>query len=220
MMLSSLYLFFLGLAAGIALLTTTAYRHVSPSWLKWLLTATGLFVISRYVAMALFVMLEEPPLPWLLRRCWYATSVGLTLPSVMAIDQLLRHPAMSPRKLLIWFSPFLAVYVSVIVLSVSAFPEEGTPTLAPAWQGLLSITQGLFVVGFIGICVMLILKFRSRPIQAALLGLALAYAYLGIDGLLLATGRWYFRPFLFSEMATLLALWYAYETGAALQRSG
>ena len=93
------------------------------------------------------------------------------------------------------------------------------PRLIPGWQWAMIAVQATFVIGFLSICVMLMRKVPSRPIQGALLGLIMAYSYLGLDGLLLALGRWYVRPFLFSEMLTLLALWHAYETSAKLQQS-
>ncbi|MBI4003930.1 MAG: hypothetical protein HY353_02815 [Candidatus Omnitrophica bacterium] len=215
------YLFFLGLACGIALLTATSYRRVSPRWLRWLLIVSGVFVMSRYATMALFTATEAPRHFLALRPCWFATSIGLTLPSVFALDQLLRHPAMTPRKLLIWFSPFLAVYGLVLLFAgVTLVPDRlvgWALHLGSGWQVLLSLTQGVFVIGFIGISVMLMRKIPAAPIRLALLGLAAGQAYLGLDGLLQALGRWYFRPFLYSEMLMLLALWHAYETSAKLQ---
>ena len=215
------HLFLLGLACGIALLTATSYRRVSPPWLRWLLLASGLFVMSRYVTMALFTANDAPRYFSALRPCWFATSVGLTLPSIFAIDQLVRHPAMTPKKLLVWFSPFLAVYGLLLLFAdVTMEPDRVAgwmPRLTSGWRLLLSVTQGAFVLGFIGISLMLMRKIPSTPIRLALLGLAAAHAYLGVDGLLLALGRWYVRPFLYSEILTLLALWHAYETSARLQ---
>jgi len=217
------YLFLLGLACGIALLTTTSYRHVSPPWLRWLLLASGVFVMSRYVTMALFATAEAPRSFLALRPCWFATSVGLTLPSVFALDQLVRHPAMTSKKLLVWFSPFLVVYGLILLFAnVTMEPDRVAgwmPRLAAEWRLLLSLTQGAFVIGFIGMSLMLMRKIPSTPIRLALLGLAAGQAYLGLDGLLLALGRWYVRPFLYSEILTLLALWHAYETSARLQQS-
>ncbi len=217
------YVFLLGLASGIALLPLTAYRRVSPRWLKWLLVASGGLVLSRYITMALFTSFDAPQRLWSLRHCWFATSVGLTLPSVFAIDQLVRHPAMSPKKLLRWFSPFLVAYGCVILFApMTVEPDRvsgWTPHLAGNWQRLLGLVQGTFVISFISICVLFIRKIPSRPIQTALAGLLVAHLYLGVDGLLLVCGRWYFRPFLYSEMLTLLAIWYAYETSARLQNS-
>lgn len=221
--MAAAYLFALGLASGVGLLTLTAYRRVSPVWLRWLLTAAGVFTISRYVAMAAFAVAPEPESVWALRRCWFASSVGLTLPGVVALDQLVRHPAMSAKKLLRWFFPFLAVYAAVLLFGAftpARDPWLGwAPRLAPAWQAALSLVQSVFVVGYLALCALFIRKLPSRPIRAALLMLAVGYGYLGLDGLLLAMGRTYFRPFLFSEILTLLALWHAYDTADRLQTS-
>ena len=213
--LGAAYLFCLGLACGLALLTLTAYRRVSPPWLKWLLIGLGLFVMSRYVTLALFTQAKAVQQFWALRHCWLATSVGITLPSVIAVDQLVRHPAMTPKRLLMWFAPFLIVYVAVI--AAGHFTPMPDPVigwalkLSPTWQSLLSIVQGIFVVAFVSGCLLLIRKLPSRPIRLALAGLIAAHLYLAVDGLLLALGGWYFRPFLFSEMLTLLALWHAFS---------
>ena len=222
--LIGVYVFLLGLASGLTVLTMTAYRRMSPTWLRWLLIATGLLMLSRYLTMALFTHPEAPQRFWALRHYWFASSIGLTLPSLFAVDQLLKHPAMTPRKLLGWYAPFLVVYATVIVwgpLTPQSSPFGGwIPTLNPAWRWVISIVQSVFVMGFIGVCLMLMRKLPSRPIRIALLGLVLGYGYLGADGLLLVMGGSYFRPFLYSEMVTLLAIWHAYETGASLQHSG
>ena len=217
---ASIYVFLLGLASGAALLTMSAFRHVSPRWLKWLLLFTGVLMIGRYVTLALYTTTDAPQrFPSWLKHGWLLSSVGLTLPGVMAIDQLLRHPGMSPKKLLTWFSPFLAVYAAVILFGpLTPVPDRvvgWTLTLTPEWKGALSVVQAAFVVGFVGLCSMLVRKIPSPPIRSALVGLALAYLYLGVDGVLVALGCWYFRPFLFSELLTLLALWRAYDTAAS-----
>ena len=221
--LAGVQLFLLGLASGIALLTLTAYRRVSPPWVKGLLVATGLFIMSRYLTMALFTTADAPQRWWGLRYCWFATSVGLTLPSVFAVDQLLRHPAMSPKKLLTWYSPFLVAYVAVILFGVlTPVPARVVgwmPHLSRGWQAVLSITQGIYVLGFIGGCLQFMGKIPSRRLRAALLGLVLGQGGLGLDGLVLTFGGWYFRPFLYTEMLMLLAIWHAYETSAALNGS-
>ena len=180
--------------------------------------------MSRYLAMALFTSVDAPQRWWGLRYCWFATSVGLTLPSVVAVDQLLRHPAMSPKKLLVWYSPFLAAYAAVILFGVlTPTPDRVVgwiPHLSRGWQAVLSITQGILVLGFIGGGLLFMGKVPSRRLRAALLGLVVGQGGLGIDGLVLAFGGWYFRPFLYTEMLMLLAIWHAYETSAALSQGG
>ena len=179
-----------GLAAGLSLLALTSYRRVSPAWLKWLLIASALFVFGRYVAEGAFTTttsLED--LRLLLIGSWFATVLGLILPSVFAIDQLLRHPAMTPKKLLVRFLPFLAA-----LSAATPFP----------W--LCRILHGIFAFAFVVICALLMRKIPSRPIRFALLGLAAGQGALALDGL-------------YAEMAMCLALWFAYETAARLQQA-
>ena len=217
------YLFLLGLAFGVALLTFTAYARVSPRWLRWLLMAADLLVAGRYVAMACFALAQTPERVWVLRRLWFGSVIGLTLPSVFAVDALIRHPAMTPRKLLLRFSPFLAAYATLILFGHTAPIADRVAgwavSLTPGWRALLSSVQILFVLGFLGLCVLLVWKVPVPAIRTALLMLAAAHTYLALDGLLVATGRWYIRPFLYSEMLTLLALWHAFQTAARLQQS-
>ena len=221
MPLAGAYLFLLGLASGLALLTLSAYRRVSPRWLRSLLFALGLLVIGRYLTLALFTQPDAPQRFWPLRHLWFGTSVGLTIPSVFAVDQLIRHPAMTPKKLLQWFSPFLAVYGAVMLLAPlrPAFdPVAGwSLRLSGGWQALLSAVQGVFVVGFVGACALFFKKIPSAPIRVSLVWLAAAQVSLALDGLIPAVGGWYVRPSLYSEMLALLAIWHAYETSGRLQ---
>ena len=186
MSLASAYHFLLGLAAGLSLLTLTSYRRVSPAWLHRLLMASALFVFSRYVAMAVCATTSSPEGPRILRHVgWLALLLGLILPSIFAIDQLLRHPAMTPKKLLLR----------------SSFPLLVAWSTAAPFPWLRGIYQGIFVLAFIAICVPLMRKIPSRPIRLALLGLMIGQAALALGGL-------------YGEMAMLLALWFAYETAA------
>ncbi len=214
------YLFLLGLAFGFALLALTAYARVSPRWLRWLLMAVGLFVAGRYVAMACFALAQTPERVWALRRLWFGSVAGLTLPSIFAVDALIRHPAMTPKKLLLRFSPFLAAYTALILFGhttpIADRVAGWAVSLTPGWRVFLSSVQTLFVLGFLGLCVRLVWKIPVPAIRTALLMLAAAHSYLALDGLLVATGRWYVRPFLYSEMLTLLALWHAFQTAEKL----
>jgi len=213
-----LYLFLLGLASGVALLAMSAYRRVTPSWLRWLLMGSGLLVIGRYVALALFAGAESPHQVWVFRHLWFGSSIGLALPSVFAVDQLVRHPAMTPKKLLAWVAPFLVADGAIMTVGhFRAGPDPiigWTLHLSGPWRMVAAGTESVFAIGFIGTCILLMRKLPVRPIRVALAGLVLGSLSLALDGLLVALGRWYFRPFLFSEMIMCLALWHAYETAA------
>ena len=216
------YLFLLGLAGGFSILAISAYRRVSPKWLRWMLIVTGCFMISRYVTMALFTDSDAPNRYWALRHCWFASSISLTLPGVFAVDQLVKHPAMTPKRLLQWFSPFAAVYASIILFG-DVTPKADAiagwmPTLSSGWRLLVTATQSVFVLGFLGLSVMFLPKLPDRRLKRALVLLTAGFAYLGLDGGLLALGLNYFRPFLFSEMLTLFALWNAFETASSIQQ--
>ena len=186
------YHFLLGLAGGLSLLTLSSYRRVSPGWLKWLLIASVLFVFGRYVAAAVFDAATPPEHVRILHTCgWFTTLLGLILPSVFAVDQLLRHPVMTPKKLLVLFLPFLAA-----MSTAAPFP----------FQRLRWIYQGVFALGFfvmIGTLLMRKIPFPSRPIRLALLALAAGQIALAL-----------FSGHLYAEMAMLLAIWFAYETAA------
>ena len=210
------YLFCLGLAVGVVLLAMAAYLTVSPRWLRWLLLASGVLAAGRYMTMALLAVSPHPQeLRWAW-RCWYGTSIGLTFPSLVALDQLVRHPAMTPRKLLQWYAPFLAAYLAVLVfghMDIVRDPMVGNVVRLGGWAlRLLAFTQAWFVLAFLGMAGLLLKKISSQPIQIALVFLLAAYAYLGLDGVLVTLGRWYLRPFLFSEIFALLAIWLALET--------
>jgi len=202
--MAPLHVFLLGLATGLAVLTLTAYRHVSPLWLTWLLMTTGLLVISRYAMMAahMSAVITMP-----LSCVWLIGFVGFTLPATFAVDHVIRHPAMTPRTLLRWYVP-LPVVAGVAFISGFGY--------------LLVLLQAAACLGLAGLCLMLLLKIPSLPIRRALLGLVLAYGYLGLDSLLIVSQPLDLQPLpldlLCPEMVALAALWYAYESSARLQR--
>ena len=214
------YLFLLGLACGVALLSLTAYLRLSPPWLKWLLIGSGVLVISRYAAMFALATAADPSQVGWMRHCWFATSLALPLQSVFAVDQLIRHPAMTPRKLLVRFAPFLAVYAAVMLVGVTVpMPDRilgWTLRLTQPWQGVLSLTHLIFVLSFLGVCGTMIRKIPVTATRVALAGLMLGQLALTLDGIMLATSRWYFRPYLFSEMLVLIMIWHAHRTAETL----
>ena len=221
------YLFLLGLAGGLAILPLTAYARVTPGWVRWLLMAAGIFTAGRYVALAYIMMFAGGPVE--IGQLWFGSTVGLTLPSVFAVDALVRHPAMTPKKLLLRFSPFLAAYAALLLFArgdviVYRIAQGSTVIpdrvflLAPVWRMFAFVVQALFVIGFVGLCLLLVKKIPVQAIQSALLILAAAHSYLGVVGLLLATRGWWFTaPFLAPEMLVLLALWYAFQIADSLR---
>lgn len=212
----------LGLASGFALLAITSYRRVSPFWLKALLMASGLLLIIRYImtmplkeqislyqSMGSWAVFGAGSVAMTLGKWQAVSSIGLTMPALFAVDQLIRHPAMTPKKLLRWYLLFLLVDgIAILTAMVWVW------SLFVHWALLIGLT-----FGFVGACVLLARKIPSAPIRRALVGLALSYGYLGVGFLMDFRGWWNDTLLLSSEMAALLALWYAYETSARLQQT-
>jgi hypothetical protein len=213
------YLFLLGLACGSALLALTAYRHLSPAWVKWTLVACALCAIGRHITLALFATADDPQRFWALRRFTLATTVGLTLPTVFALDQLLRHPAVSPRKLLVWSSPWLCGYAIIILFgrfTGALHPATGwlvQPDMA--WRWVIAVLQAGFAVALSMVGVKLLQRVPVPRIRLAICGLLLGQLALAFDCVVLAMGAWYAYPLLYSEMLTLAAIWYALDVSRA-----
>ena len=208
--MSPVHLFLLGLASGMALVALTSYRHLSPPWLKWLLIASGTLLISRYVMTAWWLDAGEAA-AIVLYYVWVVSSIGLTLPGVCAIDQLIRHPAMTPKKLLRWYV-LLPLADGIALFGMTLVPNH-------IWLVLVCVVHLVFFSGFVGVCVLLRRNISSPPIQRALLGLAFSYGFLGLNVFMATLGRWDERLFLYPEMLALLAIWYAYDTSARLQQA-
>ncbi|MBI2885239.1 MAG: hypothetical protein HYY15_03595 [Candidatus Omnitrophica bacterium] len=209
------YLFCLGLAAGLAVLAMSAYLAVSPRWLRWMLLGCGMLMILRYLCMTSLALLLTPPNSFWLHRFWFGSTIGLTFPTLVALDQLVRHPAVTPRLLLRWYAPFFGVFLLVLLFGRIQLVSDPLIGLRPTlgWFGLgpLILADTVFVAGVFGLCAVLWRRLTSLPIRLALAGLLAAYAALAIDGLSLLTGGWVERPFLFSEMLALAALWAAFH---------
>ena len=173
-----------GWAGGLAVMTLASYRRVWPYWLRGLLFISGLGLIMRDLGFA--------PSSWLL------TTLGLTLPSVFAVDQLIRHPAMTPTALLRWCLPWFALSV---VVSLAG------------WEMIGAAMQLLFALGFAGVSLLFIRKISSLAIRMALAGLMAGHLLYGMTAL---AHPW---PRLYAETLLLLALWHAYETSARLQQA-
>ena len=196
----------LGLALGCTVVAMTAYLSVSPAWLRGLLLGSGVLAAGRYVSMAVLAVNGSAGANWLVTHAWFGTSIGLTFPAAVALDQLVRHPAMTPQKVLRVYAPFFAADVLVLLfgrVQVALDPVAGVDVaLLGLWNWLLVASQALFVLGVLWLGAALITKIPIRRIQLALAVLMGAYAALGLN----------VRPVLWSEMAACLALWFALDT--------
>ncbi len=210
------YLVLLGVGLGLAALAMTGYSWVSPRWLRLTLLVAGLLVSARYLVMAHLSLSPVGQALGPLDRLWLGSSIGLTWPGVVAIDQLIRHPAMTPERLLKSFSPFLLVYTLVMVagpMDLRADPLIGVSPHLLGWARiLLIVTQSAFVALLMWFTMQVMRKVPASRTRTAVFGLMGGYLALAVDGVIRSTGLWYVRPFLFSEFLLLLALWFAFDT--------
>lgn len=220
MSLNGNYLFLLGLACGVTFLPVSAYLRVSPQRVRWLLVMSGILIVTRYVALANAAMDRSASLESA-ARFWFGSMAGFTLPSVFAVDALIRHPAMTPKKLLRGFSPFLAAYAALFFLAQGAEvtrPDGTAFALNPFWRMVAVAVQAVFALGFVGLCLLLIQKIPVPSVRGALFLLVIVHAYLGVVSALIAIRGWeLLSPFVLPEMFTLVAIWYAFQTAARLQ---
>ena len=160
------YLVCLGLALGMTVLAMTAYARISPRWLRWSLLASGAFVACRYLTMAAFASSADPEALGAIKRCWFASSIGLTFPGAVAVDQLVRHPAMTPKKLLRWLAPFLLVYTAVLLFGrfeLADDPIAGASVKLLGWgRAVIIVAHSAFVAGISWVTLQLIPKLPDR----------------------------------------------------------
>ena len=182
--------FALGFAVGLTLMMASAARRVSPRWLKVSVLICAALEATQYAVLwtgsATFL--------------WMGGMIGLSWPTMVAADQLVRHPAMTPKRLLHWYLPFLLGFGLTLL-----------------WVTIVPLMEGVFVTAFVGVCVLLIRKLPMPPIRLALACLALGQVCVGISGLVLVfrgVAGW----LLVAEIVMLLALWHAFETAWAQQQ--
>ena len=210
------YVFFAGVAVGGVLLASTAYAHVSPAWLKWLLLASAALAVSRYVSMTVFAVSFDPSPPWLWSRCYYATTIALTFPGFVAMDQLVRHPAITPKKVVMCYAPFFIMNAAVLLCGTTQIVPHplvgGRPRFTGAWPALLGFSQAAFLLCLFGAGVMLMRKLPASRIKFALGILLGAYAVLGICGVFAHRSATPLQPYLWAELLTFAAIWFALDT--------
>ena len=124
-----------GIACGMSLVLLTSFRTISTREIRWVLIACGLLLVSRYISLA-----STSP-RYILGAEWFRLleierTLGLWVPYAISLDQVLRHPAMTPKRVLRG-----CVVVSLIYLLASYLP---VPLISIALETLLA----LGLVGF------------------------------------------------------------------------
>jgi len=210
------HLFELGFAGGVSVLAASAYCAVSPRWLRGLLLACAALVIARYATLAALATATGLGglAPW--HRLYLGSAIGLTFPGVVALDQLIRHPAMTPKKLVTWYAPFCAIYAFIMLcgpLAITGDIVSGVQPHLAGWAAvMLGATQSAFVLGFLWLAWQAARRFPIATTRRAIFGLMAAYLCLGIEGVLVAIGDRPTHRFVVTEIVASLAIWFALDT--------
>ena len=191
-------IFLLGFSAGLCGLLLHEYVLLSPRWFRWIVTLSGLGVISRYVLLAMIVITPPATLGWEVRLIDAWASISLTLPCAVAVDQLVRHPAMTPKKLLGFYAPCAAALLVTFITGSN--------------RALLAVIHGAFALAVVWFSTLLIRKLPGTSVRLALAGLAAAQVVLAgcrLVGLLFALD---IRLVLLTDLLVLASIWTALKT--------
>ena len=206
----------LGAALGLVALPLSVCLDVSPRWLRQLLIGCGALLALRYLVMALSLAGGDARAWWGVRSLCSVHLIGLTWPAVVAADQLIRNPAVTPKTLVRWYAPFLAISLFIMVFGhtglMPAGGDEVRLALLGGWARLAGLLLGLFATALWAIGGAVWTRLPTGPVKAALTGLLGAYALVGLEGLVQAT-RPSPGPWMWPEMLALVALWAALRAG-------
>ena len=203
------YLVALGAAAGLTVLAASAYLQISPASLRRLALGMAALATCRYLAMAHTIMLGEQALVWSLLPSWYATAFILTFPGLLAFDQLVRDPRVTPTRLLTMYAPLFLGYLLVMALGEWEPQRHSGPAW---WPMLLAVVQVAFAAGLI-VLVRKAWKVVTAPAaRIALSSLIAAYSLLAVDSIWTALRHGARNPSLIPEVLVLLSVWFSLRT--------
>lgn len=186
--------------------------------LKVVCTLLFVFSILRYLT--LIVYGDKPTYDQLvaLRYFYFATSIGLTLPTAAAVwyvTPLYRGKIKYPYYL-VFFLPWIIFYLKLILTQPTHIVQGSrfgyVLELVEPYPIYLSVAQGSFVMIMVVLALIGILKYRSIQIRVQLFVIIVAQMMLTLDGLsYLFEGITTIPPFTVSEIAGFLAVYYAFK---------
>jgi hypothetical protein len=185
-----------GLSTGLALMLLLSFRPLSPRWLRWNLYLDGLFLAAFSATRGAVEATAYA------QYSSFVLTLSLALPSLFAIDQLVRHPAMRLQRL------SMAASIAFLVI-VLCYVLEGF-TQARLW-GRLSLVWGACVALAIAFMAVRFLKSVPHPtVKAALGGLVLGLAAITAHHLLNLAGTAPEALMLLEPLAIFL-IWFGFD---------
>ncbi len=179
-----------------------------------------LFILSFFRYFTLMVYGDKPTYQILsaLRYFYFATSLGLTVPTLAAIwyiTPLYREKIKYPIYLLL-FTPWIVFYLYIILMQptkiIVAEKFGYSLKLVGSFSLYLSIAQGSFIVIVILLCLFGIMRYQDSLLRSRYVVFIIAQIALTLDGLSYFYGTSnVIPPFTVTEVFGFLAILYAFS---------
>ena len=153
-----------------------------------------------------------------LRYFYFATSIGLTLPTASAvwyITPLYRQKIKYPTYILC-FLPWIIFYLYLIIVQPTQIVQGANYgyilSLRDPFSLYLSIAQGSFITVMIILCIIGLVKYKNIQLRVQYIVLILAQIGLTLDGIgYYLGGDKLFPPFTITEALGFLAIYYVFK---------
>lgn len=206
------------LAIYVLFLNLSAISNNRYPILKKVCTILFLFSILRYGTLIAYGDHLELEALMKLRYFYFATSIGLTIPTasvVWYITPMYRQKIRYPYYVLC-FLPWIVFYIYLIVSQPTQIVQGSSYgyqlELVKPFPLYLSIAQGSFVTVIIILCIIGFVRYKNVQLRVQYIALILAQIALALDGITFnRTGTKLFPPFTATEILGFLAVYYGFK---------
>jgi hypothetical protein len=186
--------------------------------LKYICMILFIFSIFRYLTLMVYGDMPSYELLNALRYFYFATSLGLTVPTLAAIwyiTPLYREKIKYPTYLLL-FTPWMLFYLYVIIMQPTRIIVDKkfgyNLQLIGNFNLYLSIAQGSFVIIVLILCLVGIIKYKNAKLRSRYFAIIIAHIALTLDGLSYFYSSFDIIPqFTLTEVLGFLAILYAFR---------
>lgn len=182
--------------------------------------ALGLLTFTALRYISLIIYSDAPSLALLerLRYFYFASSLGLTMVTVLAVWYVIPsyRELKNPLHFFSCFIPWMLFYIYLIIAQPTSI-EKGTSfgyvlVLNENFRQYLSIAQISFILVISALCLKGIIKYKHLQIRVQLIIVLIAQALLMSDGLSYSINRLtVFAPFTLTEAFAFMATYYCFS---------
>ena len=205
------------LAIIVLLFDIGVVNKVHNNLLRYVCIGLFIFSITRYLT--LIVYGDSPTLGQLsnLRYFYFASSIGLTIPTATAIWYITPHlrNKINYGKYLLFFAPWILFYGYIIFAQPTQVVLSDTYgyklVLTGDFTKYLSVMQGSFVAIMLLLCIWGILKYKNEYLRSQYFVIIAGQVLLVLDGISQIQQRvTTIPPFTLTEVFGFVAIFYAF----------